>query len=347
MSNIKIFVSHRIDFDSEIVENQIYTPIKCGAVYDEEHSSIMLGDDTGDNISNRRSSFCEFTVQYWAWKNIDADYYGLCHYRRYLSFSKKRYKTQAINVIREPRLTNHEKKKYGFINIANICAEVEKYDMIITESSKASDMSNCGESVTTVKEMWESYYGTYFVNGTVDIVLQLIQQYFPIYYESACEYLDGSLHRAFNCYVMKKALFNRMCDFEFTIMFEYEKKTRENEYIESMKRAIGYVGEMLNGVFIHHVLTKEQCNSKQVQLVFFANTKRLKSKSEYYKYRIYSITDKAIRKFADMLFPMFSPRREAIKKILFKITPLKPSLSNETIYKDRDSLSQDYSSSKK
>ena len=91
MSNIRIFVSHRIDIDSETVDTPVYFPVRCGAVYDEEGNSEIQGDDTGDNISKLRMSFCEFTVQYWAWKNVDADYYGLCHYRRYLSFSDKRY----------------------------------------------------------------------------------------------------------------------------------------------------------------------------------------------------------------------------------------------------------------
>ena len=36
-------------------------------------------------------TFNELTVQYWAWKNVQADYYGLCHYRRYLSFSKNTF----------------------------------------------------------------------------------------------------------------------------------------------------------------------------------------------------------------------------------------------------------------
>ena len=89
--DIKIFVSHRIDLDSETIDNPLYIPVRCGAVYDERENVTMLGDDTGDNISEKRNSFCELTVLYWAWKNVKADYYGLCHYRRYLSFSSVNY----------------------------------------------------------------------------------------------------------------------------------------------------------------------------------------------------------------------------------------------------------------
>ena len=87
MNSIQIYVSHRIDINSELVDNPLYIPMRCGAVFDQENPMGIAGDDTGDNISERRMSFCEFTVQYWAWKNIRADYCGLCHYRRYLSFS--------------------------------------------------------------------------------------------------------------------------------------------------------------------------------------------------------------------------------------------------------------------
>ncbi|MDR0643885.1 MAG: DUF4422 domain-containing protein, partial [Treponema sp.] len=84
MSDIKIFVSHRIDKDSETINNPLFYPVRCGAVFDErEDKPNIPGDDTGDNISEKRLSYCELTVQYWAWKNVEADYYGLCHYRRY------------------------------------------------------------------------------------------------------------------------------------------------------------------------------------------------------------------------------------------------------------------------
>ena len=87
--NVKIFVSHRIDLESQVIDNPLYINVRCGAVYDKRQSDEyvkMLGDNVGDNISEKRLKYGELTVQYWAWKNQKADYYGLCHYRRYLSF---------------------------------------------------------------------------------------------------------------------------------------------------------------------------------------------------------------------------------------------------------------------
>ena len=48
--DIKIFVSHRIDLDSKTVDNPIYIPIRCGAMYDDRDGLSMLGDDTGESL---------------------------------------------------------------------------------------------------------------------------------------------------------------------------------------------------------------------------------------------------------------------------------------------------------
>ena len=43
-------------------------------------------DATGEHIAALNPYYCELTVQYWAWKNTQSDYVGLCHYRRLMNF---------------------------------------------------------------------------------------------------------------------------------------------------------------------------------------------------------------------------------------------------------------------
>ena len=71
-------------------KDEIYLPIHVGAEGKGE-----LGyqkDNVGENISSLNPYFCELTGVYWAWKNLDAEYIGLDHYRRYFSTKKVKYK---------------------------------------------------------------------------------------------------------------------------------------------------------------------------------------------------------------------------------------------------------------
>ena len=42
-----------------------------------------------NNISEKNPYYCELTGLYWAWKNLDAEYIGLVHYRRYFTSVKR------------------------------------------------------------------------------------------------------------------------------------------------------------------------------------------------------------------------------------------------------------------
>lgn len=62
-----------------------YMPLEVGAVL---HSAAVPGafpDNAGDNISEKNPAYCELTGLYWAWKNLNCDYIGLVHYRRYFA----------------------------------------------------------------------------------------------------------------------------------------------------------------------------------------------------------------------------------------------------------------------
>ncbi len=64
-----------------------YQPVQVGRAISQTELPFAVGDDTGDNISDRNRHYCELTAHYWAWKNLhDADYIGLNHYRRYFDF---------------------------------------------------------------------------------------------------------------------------------------------------------------------------------------------------------------------------------------------------------------------
>ena len=100
MSDIKIFVTHTPNRDSMAVKNALLQNVIAGG--DFQRKSVRPGfflDNEGANISSKNKSYCELTTQYWAWKNVDADYYGFCHYRRFFSFNKNEIKEASWGAI--------------------------------------------------------------------------------------------------------------------------------------------------------------------------------------------------------------------------------------------------------
>ena len=79
MKDIKVIVATHKKY--KMPKDPMYIPIHVGA----EGKKLIgyITDNTGDNISKKNASFCELTGLYWAWKNLDAQYIGLAHYRRH------------------------------------------------------------------------------------------------------------------------------------------------------------------------------------------------------------------------------------------------------------------------
>ncbi len=86
MSDIKILVATHKEFYRP--ENPLIFQVQVGSALADHHIEGILHDDEGENISKKNRSYCELTAQYWAWKNLQADYYGFFHYRRYMSFKQ-------------------------------------------------------------------------------------------------------------------------------------------------------------------------------------------------------------------------------------------------------------------
>lgn len=242
--DIKIFVSHRIDLDSETINNPLYIPVRCGAVYDKRKGITMLGDDTGDNISEKREIFCELTVQYWAWKNVQADYYGLCHYRRYLSFLSERSNSVDIfNHIVENRLSDEVIKKYN-LNEESMRSVIEKNDII------------CIEPMDLTKQVGVNVYDslknnplTYDIKA-VDLFIQILVRKFPNLQKYAEDYLAGYDWYGWNCYILKKEYFQKYNNILFSVLNEVEAELDMTSYNQEQLRQVGYFGEILFPIYL-------------------------------------------------------------------------------------------------
>ena len=275
--DIKIFVSHRIDLDSKVIENEIFFPVRCGAVFDKRPDVSIVGDNTGDNISERRETFCELTVMYWAWKNVEADYYGLCHYRRYMSFRDDILPEDIYGNVCCDYLNDRAVSFYGLDNVSHIHDILSQYDFVYTDF----DVSNDG---------FKNVYKQFSVLPTLDVknldvALDVLKEKYPQFMPYAKKYFEGKHLYPCLMFVMKRDIFNEWCEWIFDILFTLEKRMNITNYCLESQRTIAHIAERFFGVFITYLMETHQYKYKCMQRVMFFNTDDLKVLKPYYKQR--------------------------------------------------------------
>lgn len=273
--DIKIFVSHRIDLDSETIDNPLYIPVRCGAIYDERENIEILGDDTGDNISEKRLSFCELTVQYWAWKNIKADYYGLCHYRRFLSFSEiEGEKTDIFNHVLETRLDDQVTKKHNMLE-ENMTRIINESDII---TIKPMDLSkSIGKNITVYDSLLKNPLT--YDKTAIDLFISILNRKYPFLTKYSDQYLHGNLWYGWNCYIMKKKYFFEYNNILFDILDELERLLDTTHYNQEQYRQVGYMSEILFPIYLAMLKDKQHIKVKELSLLKIQNPE----KRIYYK----------------------------------------------------------------
>lgn len=261
--DIKIFVSHRIDLDSETVNNPLYIPVRCGAVYDKRENVEMLGDDTGINISEKRNSFCECTVHYWAWKNVKADYYGLCHYRRYIGFSSDKFPTSSFEhnngCVSEEFLDAESIRKFG-LDEKSMREEIEKYDVIAIEPINIGDQNNYD-----IMKLSPDYHNM----DDVDIVIDLIEKKYPDMINAVEKYMRHTNKcYLYNCWILTKEIFCNYSEWLFTILNDVEKTIDNSNYSQQKFRTPGTLAERLWGIYLTFLEDQKKYRIGRKQLVF-------------------------------------------------------------------------------
>lgn len=318
---IEIYVSHRIDVRSFLPNCSLYVPMRCGAVYDQSSNPTIAGDDTGDNISERRASFCELTVQYWAWKHAQADYIGLCHYRRYLSMIHARSKTDVYGHMIEPILDESSCKMYGLDDAARIESSIEGVDALTIPYNEAYRIVTPSGRKNTVVEHWSAYDGFLIKADTIDLLQQIVQTRQPKYSDAMQQFLSGSKLRGYNCFIMRRDLFQEMCAFQFDVLFELERQLDTIGYNESLKRSVGFMGEILFGTYMRY-LEMSGAKVATTPLVRFLETKVYSTRIEKLYLRMHLSYTNWLRKTKDILFPQGTPFRifliAAKKRVLRK-----------------------------
>lgn len=225
---------------------------KDGAMSQEDYQWMldnMIGDDTGDNISNLNREFCELTAIYWAWKNYDKlgnpDYIGFMHYRRHFIFNEN--------------LNEYYKNEFGLYEIKNITKDyinnIKLNDKDINSFIKKTFADfYITRKIKTLYSVKEHFCKDLSFLNSQDLekCAQEIISNYPKYKETVTNYLNSNSNYWYGSFIMRKDLFFEYCDWLFNILFKLEKKINRKNYSVQSNRILAFLAERLLGIFYVH-----------------------------------------------------------------------------------------------
>lgn len=230
-------------------------------MYNKTDPVVLLRDDSGNHISNRNPGYCELTVQYWAWKNLDCDVCGLMHRRRYFDFSEdtvmdaqsKKKNIKPYRIFDEP--TNRILQKIN-VNDNAVAALTEKYQVIAA----------AGENIfTSVRNYYHKKDQQEF--DDMSLITQIIAEQYPQYLEAAQRYLNGTYSYFCNMFIMEKTLFDHYSQWLFGIIEEYERRKPKEFFYP---REQGKIAERLFGIYMTHIVNDTDIPWAEIPRAHFA-----------------------------------------------------------------------------
>ena len=276
---IKILVAYHKP--AVLLQSEILTPIhlgralaceasKDGAMSQADYQWMldnMIGDDTGDNISKLNRYLCEMSGVYWAWKNYDKlgdpDYIGFMHYRRLLDFT---YRTLLLSYDEKFILphTHYISKDY-----------IKRYgltDKCILKTIKTADICHADLSSrrATIKD-WFLFKLAKWCQLDTNVFSSVFDAIDKNSYD-VDEFLNSHEHYEFNCFIMKKEIFFKYCEFMFSLLLPPIDKLNFNSYTgKHSKRVLAFISERLTGMFIFQQ-RKKNVTFKEIPLIYIEDT---------------------------------------------------------------------------
>lgn len=219
-------------------KDEMYLPLHVGAACRADSSGRTLDfgytkDDTGDNISDKNPYFCELTGLYWAWKNLDADYIGLVHYRRYFSMHRK---SSIDNILKYEELRPY---------LGRIKLFVPKKRNYFIET------------------LYSHYEHTHYIEQ-LDMTRRIIKERHPEYLDSFDRVVHKKSGHMFNMCIMQRELLDEYCTWVFDILFELEKRIRMPQLNEFQSRFYGRISEIIFNVWVEYEITSKKLSKNSI-----------------------------------------------------------------------------------
>lgn len=236
--------------------DNVYLPLHVGR---EGKTDLgLIGDNTGDNISIKNANYCELTGLYWAWKNLEFDYIGLCHYHRYFSADYLKDEIEVYNNFDE--IDDYILKRKDYENL------LKTNDIILPKKSTLNE--------STVREQYDEYHHI----KDLDECYKIICEFYPEY-KKVFEYvMEEKYFYACNMFVTKKEYFNDYMQWLFKILFELEKRIDISKYDNYQARIYGFLSERLFNIW----LNKNNLNIKEITMLKVREVDMIK----FYRHKI-------------------------------------------------------------
>ena len=241
-----------------VPDDPMYLPVQMGHAV---HPACgYIGDDTGDNISERNANFCELTGLYWAAHNIDSDYIGIVHYRRYFASRKK-----SIFDAKKRRVISHE-ELCAILATTNVVLPKERHYFIETNYTQYIHAHHKQDLAVTRA-----------------IIARKCPEYLPAY----DMYMSKTHGHHFNMFVMKRELLQHYCTWLFDILFELERELDMTGYTVNDRRVFGFVSERLLDAW----LTTNNISFEELDIVYMEHQNWLHKGTQFLKRKFFPKKD--------------------------------------------------------
>ena len=246
--DVKIFVTYKDKH--KIIKSDIITPIQTGRAIADEKFEGMIGDDTGDNISNLNNIYSELSAMYWVWKHYEEignpKYIGFIHYRRQFLFDVSKLKLKEHWISSYYKFNKFNKKILNAFSDEKITKEVKKYDYLIpnwhdTQTGDDPIKNIREEYIKKIKGSKEKIF---------DKFIDICKTEAPNYLKEIEKIETGSKVLVCNMFIMKKELFFQYCNFAFPILKNLVNEIDSTLLTKNGQRFAGYMGEKLLSMFI-------------------------------------------------------------------------------------------------
>ena len=194
-------------------DDPVYLPVQVGSA--GRGSIGFIRDDDGPNISARNANWCELTGLYWAWKNLDAAFVGLVHYRRHFRGCGG-----------------------GIATGEELAAALATCDVILPRPRRYF-----------IETTYSQYIHAHHA-ADLDVTRQILIERHPdlvVHFDAVMKARSG--HR-FNMFIMRRELFDAYCTWLFDILFELERRLDISSYSVNDARVFGFVSERLLDVWL-------------------------------------------------------------------------------------------------